>query len=913
MPSGVTAVDRLRDSRITCASSGRGHIFLGDAEGTVHLIDKQLVLNSFRAYETSLCHMIQVPQTTFLVTAGSDDATLSPIIRFFNLDKWSSHPDGRKPLCTREIRCSSSATLAEVSCLAAAESLTYLVVGFTDGTLIIHKGDVSRERQSKQITVKVPSSPITGIEFGNVNVGPNQSTTIFVATAHQVLSYTVRKDRETRIVLDDNAGSSLMCSCLIHDQRRKEKLFVVGRKDAVYFFQSDERGPCFAFEGEKEILMSFRDYLIVVGKEKSSGTPFSRSSQSFESQQSVEASPSPATTTFGDYNKISIYDLQNKFVAYSSPIPPVQVIVSEWGMLYMLAKDGRLFQLSEKDISSKLEVLFRKNQFSLASELAQSYNYGAEQLAEISKRYADHLYKNGDYETAIAQYSKTIGVLEPSYVIRKFLDSSRIHNLTFYLQQLIKNKLGNEDHTTLLINCFAKLKDDAELGKLMAQASEFDVDTAIKVLRRAGFFDHAAQLAAMHSKYDAYFQIQLKERNDVATALQFLLQDVRERDQLAILIKYGRILMSKEPQRTTDLVKKITSRYLEEPSSFSLSVTSDSLDLLSPSLTEFDIDDLLNIFVQNMDAIINFIEYLIEKQASKTPPTFYNTILALLMRSFNSSSSQQKREISDKIMRILQNGDANYDMDHALVLCAAHSFDKGLLYLYRKSKSYRLLQQHFIQKKDADNVVECCTEFGAEDPQLWVQALYFFRDNEPTSERQVATVVSEIEKLHLMQPLTVIDTLSLNQRLPLSCIREYMVRFLTTENEMIAENDKMILQVKDETEKMKQAIDDLKTSPRTFQAAKCSGCSKSLDVPSVHFYCGHSYHQSCFESYSAEHDSECPICLPENTKLLNLIQYRKSVKDLSQKLRLQLGRADSDPMTVVSSFLSKGVFGAENL
>ena len=883
-------------------------MFLGDADGTVHLIDKQLILSSFRAYETTLTHIIQVPQTTFLVTAGSDEAAINPVIRLYNLEKWSSHPDGRKPVCMREIRCTAS-----VSCMAAAESLSILAVGFADGTLVIHKGDVSRERQSKHMLVNVSNSPITGIEFGCVNWGPHQDTTIFVATSQQIFSFTIRKDRETRRVLDAGSGAQSMCSCLINDQRRKEKLFVVGRKDAVYFYQSDERGPCFAFEGEKDILMPFRDYLIVVGKEKASETSFSLSSPSFESERSLDqtAGLSTPSAIFGDYNHISIYDLQNKFVAYTSPIPPVQAMVSEWGMLYILAKDGRMFQLSEKDISSKLEVLFRKNQFSLASELAQNYNYGADQLAEISKRYADHLYKNGDYETAITQYCKTIGIVEPSYVIRKFLDSSRIQNLTFYLQQLISKKLGNEDHTTLLINCFAKLKDDAELSKLTAQASEFDVDTAVKVLRRAGFYDHAAQLAATHSKYDAYFQIQLKERNDVSTALQFLLQNVPEGEQLAILIKYGRILIAKEPQRTTDLAKKITCRYLEDSSCFSLSL-SDSADALSPVFANFGIDDLLNIFVQNTDAMINFIEYLIEKQPSKTTPSFYNTILGLLMRSFNSSG-MKKQEISDKIMRILQNGDANYDMDQALLLCAANSFDQGLLYLYRKSKSYRLLQQHFIRKRDADNVVECCREYGAADPQLWVEAVYFFRENQPTSERQVATVVAEIEKLHLMQPMTVIETLCLNERLPLACIRDYMVRFLTAESEMIAENDKMILQDKDETERMKQAIDDLKTSPRTFQAAKCSGCSKSLDVPSVHFYCGHSYHQSCFESYSAEHDSECPICLPENTKLLNLIQYRKSVKDLSQKLRQQLGRADSDAMTVVSSFLSKGVFGsAEN-
>ncbi len=56
--------------------------------------------------------------------------------------------------------------------------------------------------------------------------------------------------------------------------------------------------------------------------------------------------------------------------------------------------------------------------------------------AEIQRRYADHLYSKHDYDGAMTQYVATIGYLEPSYVIRKFLDAQRIHNLTSYLEQL---------------------------------------------------------------------------------------------------------------------------------------------------------------------------------------------------------------------------------------------------------------------------------------------------------------------------------------------------------------------------------------------------------------------------------------------------------------------------------------------
>jgi hypothetical protein len=39
-----------------------------------------------------------------------------------------------------------------------------------------------------------------------------------------------------------------------------------------------------------------------------------------------------------------------------------------------------------------------------------------------------------------------------------FLDAERIHNLTSYLRALNERGLANGDHTTLLLNCYTKLK-----------------------------------------------------------------------------------------------------------------------------------------------------------------------------------------------------------------------------------------------------------------------------------------------------------------------------------------------------------------------------------------------------------------------------------------------------------------------
>ena len=64
-------------------------------------------------------------------------------------------------------------------------------------------------------------------------------------------------------------------------------------------------------------------------------------------------------------------------------------------------------------------MLFKKNLYSLAVNLAKSQDLGREGLVDIYTQYGDHLYSKADYDTAIMQYIKTIGYLEPSYIIRK--------------------------------------------------------------------------------------------------------------------------------------------------------------------------------------------------------------------------------------------------------------------------------------------------------------------------------------------------------------------------------------------------------------------------------------------------------------------------------------------------------------
>ena len=50
--------------------------------------------------------------------------------------------------------------------------------------------------------------------------------------------------------------------------------------------------------------------------------------------------PRPSKTM--DMHLVTVYDVQNKFIAYSGPVPEVSNIMCEWGSLYCLGGDRKV-------------------------------------------------------------------------------------------------------------------------------------------------------------------------------------------------------------------------------------------------------------------------------------------------------------------------------------------------------------------------------------------------------------------------------------------------------------------------------------------------------------------------------------------------------------------------------------------
>ncbi|KAK3611536.1 hypothetical protein CHS0354_016470 [Potamilus streckersoni] len=876
-PETNQVFEKLKEINISSCASGRGQIVIADCEGMIYMINRKFQITSFKAYDIRVSHLYQLKQFNILLSVGEDEEGINPLIKVWNLDKF----DKGIPLCSRICRAIPSNKPTPVTCLAVHENLNWMAVGFQNGSVVVFKGDVKSDRHSKTWTVYENQKPITGLAFRPTG----KNIILFVATDNSILSINLSAKDKTTIL--EQFGCSLGCSVM--SDSNQDHQFVIGRQDGVYFYQPDCRGPCLVIEGEKLKLEWFRGYLIIVGKESKAFLKAPIANQSME------------------MHTVTVCDMQNKFIAHTAPYPDVVDVLSEWGSLYVLSGDRKLYQLQEKDTQTKLEMLFKKNNYTLAISLARSQQYDQEGLIDIFTQYGDHLYGKGDHDGAIDQYIKTIGKLEASYVIRKFLDSQRIHNLTKYLQALHKAQMATEEHTTLLLNCYTKLKDVSKLDEFIMTKDrevDFDVETAIKVCRQAGYYEHALFLAEKHGKHEWYLRIQLEKIKDYQKALQYIgnLEFAEADDNLK---KYGKMLMSEIPDQTTELLKKLCTDY--RPSN-RLLVDQSDLDGSVPRIQKASAEEFIHIFVNNSAKLTEFLEYMI-KTKPNSPSLLYNTLLELYLHDIvhEGGDMEAKNEKQRRTLDLLQNPDANYDLDQALVLCQMNNFKAGILFLYEKAQLYQQILRYHMEHNEIPHVIDTCKKFGQHDPQLWVQALSYFAKKEESCKSQLMEVLSNIDKRNLLPPLLVIETLAHNSTATLSIIKDYIIRRLQLENDQIAEDERLIRQYREDTEKKRKQIEELKTTAKIFQNSKCSICSHPLELPSVHFLCEpHSFHQHCLESY-AENDTECPVCLPENRKIMDIIRAQEQSRDLHESFHNQLERSQ-DGFSVVADYFGRGVF-----
>lgn len=536
---GKEPVGLFQEFRPTCSASGRGHLIFGDSKGAIKIANRDFDEQVFPAYEGEggVIALHQLKRQHTMVSLGNELGNSS--IKVWKLDKVDAEG---LPICARALRIFSPKFPQKiVTCFSVLEDLSQIAVGLETGVVMLFDGNIYRDRGCKQTVIYEGAFPITGLHFHEP--AERGEASLFVVTVSQVVTIYTKRPKYEQLVIDENGGAGPGCSVV-----NEAGSLVCARNEGVFFYEPQEQGKCFGLQGLKKGMGWFNNYLYIIGDDAPT------------SKKSV----------------LTIYDLTNKFIAFTTKLDTVINVVPEWSSLFILVsvpaskktdKEDKIemWQLSEKDLPAKMEMLFKKNLYSIAISLAQEHHRDdPAYVMDIFQRFGDHLYDKGDYDAAMQQYLETISYVEPSYVIRKFLDAQRIHNLTRYLQALHDKGRASVEHTTLLLNCYTKLKDVQMLDEFIQKNNTFSVENAITVLRQAGYFKHALYLAYNQKNHKLYLKVQLEDTNNAKDALAYinsLPHDLAER----YAKRYGKTLIHELPEETTKLFISLCTGYVSVP------------------------------------------------------------------------------------------------------------------------------------------------------------------------------------------------------------------------------------------------------------------------------------------------------------------------------------------------------------
>eukprot|EP00474_Spongospora_subterranea_P009075 CRZ09533.1 hypothetical protein [Spongospora subterranea] len=830
-----------------CAASGRSQIYLGDALGVVHIINRSLDVAQFQAHDT-LMHIYRASAQNILLTVGLDlGSDLPPAsIKFWRLD--SAAVD---PVLAKQIRIFASPKLEQgpVTCIAVQDNLTHLAVGLGNGAVIVFAGDLLRGRY-KTFLLRRSGPCITSVHFVS-------DDTLFMTTTSSVSSFQIQQDGFPELIIDQSNGCDMLCS-VVNDAGQ----LAVGRPEGIFFFGSDDVGPCYGFESAKRFLHRFHSYLIVVSDNKNSSHK----------------------------NDVTIFDLKHKLVAFSGVFDQISHVLCEWGCVIICQKQSpiKLVELHECDLTAKMDILFKRNLYTIAISLATSQPLDQSYIMEIIQRHGDHLYSKGDYQGAIREYIDTItpGVahIEPSYVIRKFLNARLAEHLTAYLEALHANNCASKLHTTLLLNCFTRANLDDKLTAFLSNISslKFDVDNAIQVCTSAGYLDHALQLAIQNKKIDSSIKI-LIMMDDYAAVVKYIAH-LSFNQAEACLKQHGYLLFERAPTETVELLHRMCTNFAD---------AGENISRANP-------EEFIHLFVGKPAALQNFLQSVVAQNPNASS-TVYTTLLELYLRDRESGNEEV-------ILDLLATRQTKYDPELALVLTKRYGFTPGVLFLYRKLNLYVDILEHHIQFEAVDAIIETCQTYGTVEPNLWLRALSFFASSTQHAQHpdSIRHVLLNIHQSRLLPSLMVIQMLSKNDTIPLSIVKDFILKSLAYDQSILDDDRRQIEEYRTETAQIKQRIHQLETQAISFQTSTCSVCDTLLsEPPVVHFLCMHSFHDRCIENSVA---MQCPLCYPNYQKMTEIDSAMKSSANDHEAFFHKIQDAE-DGFAAVAEYFGRGIIG----
>eukprot|EP00922_Rhytidocystis_sp_ex-Travisia-forbesii_P035960 GHVS01053362.1.p1 GENE.GHVS01053362.1~~GHVS01053362.1.p1 ORF type:complete len:1031 (-),score=90.11 GHVS01053362.1:186-3278(-) len=854
---------------IVCAVGSASALWLGDDNGYVHRVGGRDRLHSWKCYDEAVVDVLVL--TNVLLVIGRDRASGSQTVLKYKAYVLPSSCSLTSLSLSREAKLNTS---GPITCSAATPTLNQLAIGSRNEGVGLYRGDLSREKTCKLRNIREDPNHfefVTSVHFVMVE---EAAAVLFVCTDKHIASYASPNPPEDlrQLFVDSSGGAAVGCSAVVPSTG----LLLVLRDQAIFSFHHLQGNlsalPC---EGVGVSLSTHMSYLIAVTKDEDTD-------RNNKNQVLTICSTLP----------------EARFVAFGGSFQQPQYAVSAMGCVYVVTKEqGKnvIYELEEKTIAERLDVFIRKRLFEWAAEAARQEDQPVEVVQEIYRVQADWLYEKRSYEQAMHVYCKTIGYVEPSYIIERYLEAQRLRHLTVYLQRLHEENAAGRDHTVLLLKCYTKLKEVDKLEEFLQSAAnrQYDLAAAVGECRKAGYSKIAADIALRQQHHELYVAILMEDYKAYDKALAHL-QSLQTPVACAIMLKYGRPLLKHVPQGTIELINSIIQE--DKP----------------------NVDVFIPLFTGNPKELQAFLAQTLAWRAARGEtqaggPVVFSTYLELLLRSYSqlrangsciSTASEELQEINRNIMQFLRdNAASEQDLESATCLCRLYEHGEGLVYASEKTSNYQLPLSFYLEKEDLDGMVTYCLRCGSKDPTLWIQALTYLSTRDG-AENHILEVLKQVDEHRIMKPLAVLGTLKENSSVSLGAVKDYLLNSFRGLASATAESTERSERDKQEIGRMKQETRLLRTKAQVFQAVKCAQCGLPLELPTTHFFCMHSYHSNCVPN-----SIQCPLCAPL-AAAKKILKEQREFQARNTDDFFKFLRGAPDGFDYIAGYFGKGMFPA---
>ncbi|TID28649.1 hypothetical protein CANINC_002353 [Pichia inconspicua] len=822
-----------------------------------------------------------------------------------------------------------------LTCWDISEDRSMFVFGFSNGSIVLVRGDLVHDRGSRQRVIYESNDPVSFVSF-------KDEYTLFVTTFSKTftLSTSGKNNRSIERLLDEE-GADIGCAS------RFQGSLLVARTNCLQMYNSKGKTTALNLDIPKKRCFVYNDRYIACISQNTSDI---------------------AESNVFSNHKLILLDTKHQFIVFNQSIPSSLLEFFKcWNDLYAVLLDGSLLKLHEKSVKECVDILVKNEQFHTAVKIATENitDFTTTDIMKLRNQYGKYLYSKGEFQDAMDEFVECIPLDKTSDVIVMFRESSKIPYLIKYLEKMVVLKVSKVNHVNLLLTCYCKLKQFEKFSKFIDDIRVdddydivdshlmFDFEDIIQLCIDNEYYDLALQVAKKFNLSSTVVSIQLNYINDPLLTLKYI-RSLQVDDLLRVLVDNVSDLLNVLPNEITQLLIDVfTGKYQltdvdKENDSEVVSIVSYPLFTSYKQFASFmnrsedeQIEEaptyqpprpqiiFSSFFNHNYEFVI-FLEACIEsydkfggntKDKNDISNTLYELYLTLSQEDLENSKDWEKKALT--LLRTRQEW-TEEDKAVLLLISNTYNFEEGELTIKDLTKEQsNSLEGYFMDlfrfaifAGDLERSYEIVLEHGAEEPELYRLALttYTSKDSylSELGDEKIHKILELIEKQKSLLPLEVIDCMtSGGANVKLGLVKDYILRSIEKQKKEIENNEKLMVAYEAKLKDLTDQIQDIMKKPKFVDSTKCSVCSKQLEFPIVYFKCGHQMHELCLADHTSilgladDNNSVCPICASDQDALLMLKKQQDEMATRQDLFKANL-KSSTEKFKTTFAFLGRG-------